>query len=158
MQQQQLAAPELPLIGVPHGNMSIDELMEVTARLADILEEETRCLRDMKMDALAKLHTKKMELMLVIETYQKVLRDQPDFLKKQNAGKVEEFMALSEDLTEVVEENFRRTAVARAVNQRVMQTIVNTISEKQRPMTYNRYGSAMKKNDMPMPFNLNQKA
>ncbi len=154
----QIPKQELPHIEVPPGGMDIDEMMDVTARLADLLEEETRCLRAMEMDALAKLHEKKLELTLMLEGYQKLLKSKPDLLKGADAEKLDEFARLSEDLTEVLEENFRRTAVARAVNQRVMQTIVDTISEHHRPATYNRYGTNHVQADMPMPLNLNQKA
>ncbi len=157
---QQVPQTQLPHIEVPPGGMDIDELMDVTAKLADILEEETRCLRAMEIEALAKLHAKKVELTLMLEMYQKMIKQNPALLKKTDAAKLEEFAALSDDLTLVVEENFRRTAVARAVNQRVMQTIIETISEQHRPATYNRRGTAggTKPQDIPMPLNLNQKA
>lgn len=151
-------AHELPHIEVPAGGMDLDDLMDVTARLADVLEEETKYLRDMEIDALAKLHDKKMELTLMLESYQQLLKAQPDMLKSADAEKLAQFTELSEDLTAVVEENFRRTAVARAVNQRVVQTIIETVSEQNRPGTYNRYGNSNLKQDMSLSFNLNHKA
>ena len=62
------------------------------------------------------------------------------------------------DFTAIVEENFRRTAVARSVNQRVVDTIIETVSEQTRPKTYNRYGNSGLKQDMSLSLNLNQKA
>lgn len=149
---------ELPHIELPAGGMDLDELMDVTARLADVLEEETSYLRNMELDALAKLHEKKTQLLLVLESYHRLLKSQPDLLKQADEQKLKEFAELSEDLTAVVEENFRRTAVARAVNQRVVQTIIETVSEQNRPATYNRYGNASIKQDMSLSFNLNHKA
>jgi flagellar biosynthesis/type III secretory pathway chaperone len=154
----QLNAHELPHIEVPPGGMDLDDLMDVTARLADVLEQETTYLRTMEVDALAKLHAKKTELMLMLEAYQRLLKSQPDFLKSAGAEKLAQFAELSEDLTAVVEENFRRTAVARAVNQRVVNTIIETMSEHNRPGTYNRYGNSNLKQDMSLSFNLNHKA
>lgn len=148
----------LPDIELPASTMDLDDLMDVTARLADVLEEETEYLRRMEVDALAKLHDKKTELMLVLESYQKLLKAQPDLLKQADAEKLAQFSALSEDLTAVVEENFRRTAVARAVNQRVVQTIIETVSEQNRPATYTRYGNSSLKQDLSLSFNLNHKA
>jgi hypothetical protein len=148
----------LPNIDVPVLTMDIDELMDVTARLADIMEEETKYLRNMEVDALAKLHEKKMELTRTMEAYQKILRTQPNLLKEADAAKLEQFSLLMEDFTAVVEENFRRTAVARSVNQRVVDTIIEAMSEQKRPGTYNRYGSSNLKQDMSLSLNLNHKA
>lgn len=154
----ELNAHELPHIEIPAGGMDLDDLMDVTARLADVLEEETIYLRNMEVDALAKLHDKKTELLLMLEAYQRLLKSQPDLLKSADAEKLAQFAELSEDLTAVVEENFRRTAVARAVNQRVVQTIIETVSEQNRPGTYNRYGNSSLKQDLSLSFNLNHKA
>lgn len=149
---------ELPHIEVPVGGMDLDELMDVTARLADVLEEETQHLQRMEIDALAKLQDKKVELTLLLEAYQRTLKAQPDLLKHADSGKLEQFSQLTDELTALVEENFRRTAVARAVNQRVVQTIIETVSEHNRPGTYNRYGNSSLKQDMSLSFNLNHKA
>ncbi len=149
---------ELPHIDVPAGGMDLDDLMDVTARLADVLEEETNYLRRMEIDAMAKLQDKKIELTLMLESYQKLLKAQPDMLKSADADKLKEFAELSEDLTAVVEENFRRTAVARAVNQRVVNTIIETMSETNRPGTYNSAGHSNLKQDMSLSFNLNHRA
>lgn len=149
---------ELPHIDVPVGGMDLDDLMDVTARLADVLEEETRYLRRMELDAMSKLQAKKLELTLVLEGYQKLLKAEPDLLKSADAEKLAQFAELSEELTEIMEENFRRTAVARAVNQRVVNTIMETMSESSRPGTYNRAGTSNLKQDMALSFNLNHKA
>lgn len=148
----------LPHIDVPPGGMDLDDLMDVTARLADILEEETQYLQKMEIGALAKLHDKKMELTQMMEAYQRLLKSNPELLTEADADKLAEFAALAEDFTQVVEENFRRTAVARAVNQRVVGTIIEVMSEQNRPKTYNRYGGSSLQQDMSLSLNLNQKA
>jgi hypothetical protein len=149
---------ELPHIEVPASGMDLDELMDVTARLADILEQETEHLRRMEIGAMAKLQEKKLELTLMLESYKKLLKSQPDLLKAADAQKLKDFAELSEDLTAMVAENFRRTAVARAVNQRVVNTIIETMSEASRPGTYNRSGHSNMKQDMSLSFSLNQRA
>lgn len=149
---------ELPNVNIPAAGMDIDDLMDVTARLADVLEAETRHLRLMEVDALAKLHEKKVELTLTLESYQRLLKSQPGLLKDADERKLKEFAELSEELTALVEENFRRTAVARAVNQRVVQTIIEAMSEQTHTGAYNRYGGSSLKQDMSLSLNLNHKA
>ena len=149
---------ELPQVQTMPTHIDIDELMDVTARLADILEEETGYLKGMELESLARLQEKKQELTLVMESYQKILRANPDMLKQADADKLAEFSELAEDFTRVVEENFRRTAVARSVNQRVVQTIIDVMSEQNRPATYNRYGNSSTQQDMSLSLNLNQTA
>lgn len=149
---------KLPDIELPPNGMDLDDLMDVTARLADVLEEETTYLRSMQMDALAKLHEKKMQLVLLLEGYKRLLKQQPDLLKSADEAKLSEFTTLSDELTAIVEENFRRTMVARAVNKRVVDTIIETVSEQNRPPTYNKYGNSSLKQDLSMSFNLNQRA
>ncbi len=158
METQNISMHELPHIEVPAHGFDLEELMDATARLADLLEEETHALQAMELDAVAKLHAKKLEITQLLESYQKQLKVNPDMLKGSGAGKLEEFSKLADDLTEVMEENFRRTAVARAVNQRIMQTIIETVSEHNRPGTYNRYGNSALQQDLSLSLNLNQKA
>lgn len=149
---------KLPDIEIPVLAMDLDELMDVTARLADIMEEETKYLRGMQIDALAKLHQSKIDLTRTLEAYQKELKTRPEMFKDAGEEKLKEFGLLMEDFTAIVEENFRRTAVARSVNQRVVDTIIETVSEQTRPKTYNRYGNSGLKQDMSLSLNLNQKA
>lgn len=137
--------------------LNLQELMDVAARLTEILVEESGHLAAMKIDALKPLHEEKLRLTRYLEDSQKRLAADPFAIRRAPESEREELLQLTDDLSFSVEENFRRAATARAVNSRVMQAITDTMSEFHRPATYGRSGTPTS-GDLSLSFNLNEKA
>lgn len=137
---------------------SVDELMDVTEQLADLLDEESEYLRTMQLQRLAPLHEEKIRLTQMMEQYQQLLATKPEIVQQASPEARERFAALAAEFTEIVKENFRLNAVARTVNQRVVQAISDAMFETQRPSTYNRQGNTSMSGGLAMSLNLNQKA
>ncbi|MES2984046.1 MAG: hypothetical protein V4735_02535 [Pseudomonadota bacterium] len=138
--------------------LNIDELMNATLRLSDILAEETAMLVEMRFNDLPKTHEEKVKLTRLLEQYQNRMASDPSFMNGADEKTREELLMLADDLAYNVEENFRRTAVARAVNERVMQAIMDVLGEKHRPGTYGANGQSNHSHDLALSLNLNQKA
>lgn len=145
--------PALPVVE----SLSIHDLMDVTMQLKDILAKETDHLRQMKVKELGVLQQEKARLTKVLESYQALLRANPRALDELNDGEREDLGIEIEEFTRIVDDNYRRVAVARAVNQRIVQAILDVVAEQQHAGTYTKQGMSAAPN-MALSFNLNQKA
>lgn len=145
----------LPIIG---GDVDIYELITVTARLKELLSRETEHLKRMEVKELSKLADEKQKLTKIMESYQRLIRQRPELIQALDADSREELAQLTDDFARTVSENLQRTAVARAVNMRVAQAIMEVVTENQHAGTYNKSGSAALPANMSVSFNLNQKA
>jgi len=94
----------------------------------------------------------------LIEQYQSRIATDPSFLANVDIKKREELLLMTDDLAFAVEENYRHTAVARSVNQRVMHAIRDALTESQSIGTYDRQGQAGGGSNLTLSMNLNQKA
>ncbi|MFZ4541708.1 MAG: hypothetical protein ACOYNL_07860 [Rickettsiales bacterium] len=138
--------------------MSVHDLMHATLRLSDILAEESMLISELRYAELPKLHEEKVKLANLLEAYQQRLSVDPDFVRGADEKTREELLLRTDDLAFSVEENFRKLSVARAVNSRVMQAMMDVIGEQHRPGTYGPTGYAVQTNDLALSINLNQKA
>lgn len=148
--------PEQP--AQPVLDMDMYELITVTARLKDVLIQETEYLKTMQVRELGKLQDEKQKLTKLLESYQQMLAARPELIQALDESSREELGELTEAFSRAVSENLQRTAVARAVNQRVVSAIMEVVTEQHHAGTYNRYGSSAAPTDMSISFNLNQKA
>ena len=139
-------------------SMNIHELMDATLRLSDVLAEETDLIRARRYSEITKLHDEKLRLSGLLETYQSVLATKPDFIRNADEKTREELLYLTDDLAVSVRENFHAVAVAKAVNGRVLQAMMDVMSEHQRPSTYGASGQSLQSANLALSMNLNQKA
>ncbi|MDX2095116.1 MAG: hypothetical protein SFW64_04170 [Alphaproteobacteria bacterium] len=139
-------------------SLSIDGLMQATLRLSDILAEESEHIGARRFKELPRLHDEKLQLTALLENYQRLLASDPGFLRNADEPMREELLLRADDLAFSVEDNFRKVSVARAVNSRVMQAIMDVMSEQHRPGTYGPKGIPAQTGDLALSMNLNQRA
>lgn len=148
---------QLPNAAV-RASMNVNELMDVTLRLSDILAQESEHIDARRYNELPKLHEEKTKLVSLLENYQRVLATDPDFVRSADERTREELLLRADDLALNVEENFRKVSVTRAVNSRVMQAIMDVMTDQHRPSTYGPKGVAASTADLALSINLNQRA
>src|SRR5688572_23927020 len=136
-------------------SMSIHELMDATMRLSDLLVEESDHIRHRRYADVAKLHEEKVRLSGLLETYQSVMAANPNFTGDADQKTREELLLLTDDLAVSVQENFHTVAVAKAVNGRVLQAMMDVMSEQQRPNSYGASGQSLQASNMTISMNLN---
>ncbi len=139
-------------------SMSVNDLMHATLRLSDLLAEESEHIAALRYNELPRLHDEKLKLTSLLESYQRVLATDPDFIRQADARTREELLLRTDDLAFNVEDNFRKVSVVRAVNGRVMQAIMDVMGEQHRPGTYGPKGQATPMHDLALSMNLNQRA
>lgn len=137
---------------------SIGAMMGAAQRLSDLIAAESTILTEMRFKDLAALNDEKTKLTKQLEAYQQLLARDPSFVKNASEKEREELLLLTDDLAFNVQENFRKVSVAKAVNGRIMQAIMDVISEQHRPGTYGRDGITAQANDLALSVNLNEKA
>ena len=140
-------------------SMSLDvgELLGVTMKLRDLLSKETEYLRSMNVAQLGALQHEKQRLTALLESYKTLLAANPNVLKAMDEATREELAETLSEFSQVVDENYHRVAVARSINQRIVQTILDVVSEQQHAGTYTKRGVAAVP-DLTLSFNLNQSA
>lgn len=139
-------------------SMSVNELMDATLRLSDLLAEEGEHIEAMRYKELPRLHEEKVKLTALLENYQRLLAADPDFIRNADPRTREELLLRTDDLAFNVEDSFRKVSVVRAVNGRVMQAIMDVMGEQHRPGTYGPKGVATQMGDLALSINLNQRA
>jgi flagellar biosynthesis/type III secretory pathway chaperone len=153
-----MTQPQLPRTA-KHMPISMDEMMHITARLNDILVAESGLLAKMKIKDVAPMQEEKQQLTQKLESFKQILATGNDaFVVEADPASREEMFNLAEDLMFNIEENFRLSEIARAVNQRVMQTITEAMADHQRVGVYGPKGHANAEPAVSLSINLNQRA
>lgn len=149
--------PQLPA-AINTAGMSIAELMKLASRLSDILQQENKLLERMRISEAMAFAEEKTKLSQRLESYQKVMATDPSFLAAADPATRETLLDTTDNLAFAIEENMHRTLVARAANQRVMETITEALSEHRRLNTYGRNGQTANAATETISINLNQQA
>ena len=147
---------QLPKV-VAAEKFTMQDVLSATTQLKDIFIRETESLRTMKVKELGLLQQEKERLTKLLESYQAILKKNPNAFGEMDEEAREAFEVEMQEFTEVVDENYRRVAVARAVNQRIVQAILDVVTEQQHAGTYTKQGVAAAPN-MALSFNLNHQA
>jgi hypothetical protein len=119
----------------------LDLLVTLTEKLADCLAEELALLGHRRIEGLAALQREKTRLITAYEAEVKELRQMKD-PKSAIAGERKRALTLAaERLKRLLAENERALRAAKAVNDRVLQAIVEALErERGQPVGYGRRG------------------
>ena len=155
--QQQPSHYQLPNKG-KFKSLTIEDMMSITARLNTILVQESDLLGAMRVKEIGPLQEEKHKLSQQLESFQKMLAADRSMVQAAHPETRDQLLLLTEDLTFNIEENMRRTVVARNVNQRVMRNLMDGLAEQQRVHTYGRQGQASRNAHVMVSVNLNERA
>lgn len=139
---------------------NVEELMAVSIRLAEIMDEESKLLAAMDINGMAKLHPEKLKLTQILESYQAFLRAQPDVMENVSSDMREKLLKVIIGFGQVMEHNFRQVTTAKVVNHKVVQAITDSLAEQQHLTVYNKAGQHFRAGAQMsgVSINLNQKA
>ena len=138
--------------------ISMEELKDTVLRLTELLMHEAELLSQMRVPEVVPLQAEKQQLTRTLEMAQAQLKAGSPFMQSSAAEDREDLLLLTDDLAYAVEHNHRYASVARAINSRVMQAIMDVATENQRPASYNSYGVVNGRNHLTLSLNLNQQA
>ncbi|MGE0754467.1 MAG: hypothetical protein AB7L92_04840 [Alphaproteobacteria bacterium] len=116
--------------------LRVQDVVTLTARLAQILAEEVDLLSSMKVSKIADLQKEKLFLISALEAQKKLLGKHPhlkDTIPSQDKQDLEEVMRVFND---IMEENHHKLQVARKVNEKIVQAITDVVRESTRSAAY----------------------
>lgn len=147
---------------LPNGNGStivdLDEVLEVTERLNQLVLLECDLLNTMQVRDLHAVQAEKNALSQTLETYQKALASDAHVVTSATTEMRDRLFNMASELAANIEENLRLTAIAQTVNRRVMQTFVEVLAEQQSVSVYSNQGGQGPTPDVTVSLNINERA
>lgn len=127
---------------VDFNNVRIDDVIALTARLAQVLAEEADFLEQMQVHKIEPLQKEKVMLTNALELMKKQMHRHPEMMEEMDPQQAEDLREVVGVFNHVLEENYKRLNVARQVNQRVVQAITDVVSEQSNKESYNQKGKS----------------
>lgn len=123
----------------PRG-INAQDVITLTARLAQIMAEEVDLLKGMNVKKIGELQEEKLFLIQALETHKKVLRRHPelsDQIPSKDKSDLADVIKVFED---ILEENHRKLQMAKEVNQQIVRAIREVVREQSSTRYYNNNG------------------
>lgn len=133
------------------------DLIVLTARLAQLLAEEADLLESMKISKITDLQNEKTMLTNALEAMKKHISKHPEIMDELSAQERDDLESVVKIFNEILEENYHRLTMARAVNQRVVQAITEVVQEATKGDVYDRTGITGKPTVDSVSVTLNEK-
>ncbi len=130
----------LPDVAQAFEGVDVAELIAVTTRLTDLLNEEVRLLDAMNITGAGALQAEKDALTRVLEAQKRYIESQPEVMDDITDEEREALTGVVDAFQWALQQNVRLVAVAKAVNQRVVQAIMDTVAEQNSTGAYTKAG------------------
>jgi hypothetical protein len=133
----------------------VNDLIEITERLASLLKKENRALNDKNADEATRYLDEKGNLSRIYETRIKGLMDDPSILATAAPELRKELRDLGESVNVMIQENARLLKITIEANRRVVAMVADAVKTQQPgPGTYSAKGTADKNDVHSAPRNL----
>jgi hypothetical protein len=155
LEQHTLHLPPLPL----GEEVMVDELLVVSARLTALLQEESQLLKRMQVGKIGPMQDEKLKLIAWLEAQQKMLMLKPQMKQVLQDNERFQLEEASAALSAAMNDNVHQLSIARAVNSKVVEAVMEALRQQQQVPGYTSLGAA--KGAAPsgaLPVNINQKA
>lgn len=134
-----------------------EDVITLTARLAQVLAEEADYLEKMQVSKIAALQKEKVMLTNALSLVKKQLPKDGSFMKSLEAEQAESLREVIVVFNEILEENYNRLNMARQVNQRVVEAITDVVKEQNMQDAYDGKGKAGGAHGDSVPISLDKK-
>ena len=133
----------------------VNDLIEITGRLASLLKKENKALNDKDANEATRYLDEKGNLSRIYETRIKGLMDDPSILATATPELREELRSLGETVNVMIQENARLLKITIEANRRVVAMVAEAVKTQQPgPGTYSAKGTADKNYVHTAPRNL----
>ena len=133
-----------------------EDILTLTARLAQVLAEEADHLEKMQVHKIAPLQKEKILLSNALALIKKQLPKDGSFMDQLEPEEAENLRDVITVFNEVLEENYSKLSMARAVNQRVVEAITEAVQETSSQDAYDDSGSTGGQGGQSMPLSLDK--
>lgn len=137
------ALAEAPIainVPAPQPELRIQDVITLTARLAQLLAEEVDHLAGMRMDEVEKLQSEKLFLAGALDAQRRLLAKYPHLKDGMSPREREDLRQVVEVFNGVLEKNHRRLMLAREVNRQIVGAITTVVRESTMRCVYDGKG------------------
>lgn len=123
-------------------SIKIQDVITLTARLAQLLAEEVDLLADMKVSKIEALQAEKLFLVSALDAQRRLVEKNPYLLDTIPSRDKKDLEEVVEVFNSILEENHRRLLMAREVNHKIVEAITAVVREKSQSRNYGMKGAA----------------
>jgi tRNA/tmRNA/rRNA uracil-C5-methylase (TrmA/RlmC/RlmD family) len=121
-------------------SVNVENVIVLTARLAQVLAEEADLLANMRLSSLEELQREKLLLAGAMEKQKKLFDRFPEKLHDIGYEERDRLEQIIEIFESIMRENYRRLLIAKEVNRKVVEAIAEAVSEASAQSLYNKKG------------------
>ena len=136
--------------------INVENVMAMTARLAQLMAQEADFLSEMKVKAIEPLQKEKIWLTRALEMQLARVKKHPELLADISDQERDDMAELFDLFDEVKQENHRRILSAKEANQRMVEAITEVVNEQTKKGIYDHEGNPDYQKDS-MSVTLNEK-
>lgn len=132
--------PAAALAHDPSVQIKVQDVITLTARLAQLLAEEVDLLSDMKVAKIESLQQEKIFITNALQAHKKLVDKHPyliDTIPSQDKHDLEEVIDV---FNNILEENHRKLLLAKQVNHQIVQAITSVVQDCTRRKSYDDKG------------------
>lgn len=120
--------------------LKVQDIITLTARLAQLLAEEVDLLGEMKVSKIEALQQEKLFLVSALDAQRKLIEKNPQLtetIPSQDKSDLQEVVNVFND---ILEENHRKLLMAKEVNHKIVQAITQVVKENTASRSYDDKG------------------
>lgn len=125
----------------PTPDFRVNDVVMLTARLAQLLAEEVDLLGDMKVKKIEALQQEKIFLTNALEAQRKLLERHPYIADTIPSRDKKDFEEVAKVFENILHENHRKLLLAKEINHKVVQAITDVVKQNTLSRTYNGNGT-----------------
>ena len=113
---------------------NVQRLLQVTLRLTELVESENECLDERRPQELTESQTEKERLAELYQAELEMVRENPRILAAADPEQVARLKAAVGRFNATLDEHRRRLLAAKTVSERILKTVSDEVSRKDRPI------------------------
>ena len=122
--------------------LKAQDVITLTARLAQLLAEEVDLLSEMKISKIEALQQEKQFLTAALDAQRKLIEKHPHLTETIPFQDKEDLKRVVEVFNDILEENQRKLLLAKEVNYKIVQAITDVVKQHTRSNVYDGKGSS----------------
>lgn len=146
MTMQDTITPQ-PKLESPQPQIKVQDVITLTARLAQLLAEEVDLLGGMKVSKIESLQQEKIFLTNALQAHKKLIDKHPYLVDTIPSRDKKDLEDVVEVFNNILEENHRSLLLAKQVNHKIVQAITSVVKDSNRRKSYDDRGM-----NEPAPF------
>ena len=121
-------------------SINIQDVITLTARLAQLLAEEVDLLSDMKVSKIEALQQEKLFLVNALDAQRRLVSKHPQMIDSIPSRDKKDLEEVVEVFNTILEENHRKLLLAREVNHKIVEAITSVVRENTQSKVYDGKG------------------